>query len=128
MKKLNIIFSVLMTLFLSVSLIPPVSVYASPQDDPQTALTNLAKPKDTKEVLVKIINNTNRYITLSLDHRKEYHVYTLSIAPGMNQFWLYSGAYKYVYDVTESCGKVVYGHTTFNPGSKLRIGCPGKKH
>jgi hypothetical protein len=128
MKKLNIVLSVLMTLFLSVSLVPPVTVYASPQDDVQAVLANLAKSKETKEVLVKIINNTNRYINLTLDHRSEFHVYNLSIRPGMNQYWLYSGPYKYVYDVTESCGKTVYGHTTFKPGSKLRIGCPGRDH
>lgn len=121
MKKLNIVLSVLMTLFLSVSLVPPVTVYASPQDDVQAVLANLAKPKETKEGLVRIVNNTNRYINLTLDHRKEFHVYNLSVAPGVNLYWLYIGPYKYSYD---SCGKTVVGHTTLNNKSKLRIGCP----
>jgi hypothetical protein len=125
MKKINIVLSVLITFFLSVSLVPPVSAQVSPDD---IQITYLAKPKDNKEVLVKIINNTNRYINLTLDNRKEFHFYSLSIAPGMNQFWLYSGPYKYTYDVSESCGKTVIGHTTFKQGSKMRIGCPGKNH
>ena len=127
MKKLNIIFSVIMILFLSMSLVPPVTVYASPQDDVQAVLTSLAKPKQSKEVLVKIVNNTNRYIIISLDHRKEFHVYNLSVAPGVNQFWLYSGPYNVNY-YAEACGKTVATHTTFKPGSKLRIGCPGRNH
>jgi hypothetical protein len=124
MKKLNIILSVLMTLFLSVSLVPPVSVYASPYNA-QAANANAAGKK-SKEVLVKIVNNSNRYITISLDHRKEFHVYTLSVAPGVNQYWLYSGPYNYNYD---TCEKHVGGHTTFKQGSKFRIGChPGRDH
>jgi len=115
---------VLMTLFLSVSLVPPVSVYASPYDA-QAANANAAGKK-SKEVLVKIVNNSNRYITISLDHRKEFHVYTLSVAPGVNQYWLYSGPYNYNYD---ACEKHIGGHTIFKPRSKLRIGChPGRNH
>jgi len=125
MKKLNIILSVLMTLFLSVSLVPPVSAQANP-DDMQITITNVAGGKQTKEVLVKIVNNSNRYINLTLDHRKEFHVYNLSVAPGVNQYWLYSGPYNYNYD---ACEKHIGGHTIFKPRSKLRIGChPGRNH
>jgi hypothetical protein len=121
MKKVNIVLSVLVILFLSVSLVPPVSAQASP-DDIQN--TYLAKPKEPKEVLVKIVNNSNRYIYLYLDHRREFHVYNLSVPPGINQYWLYSGPYKYEY---YSCGRSIEGHTTFKPKSKLRIGCPERR-
>jgi hypothetical protein len=125
MKKINIVLSLLITLFLSVSLAPPVSAHTSTDD---IQITYLAGGKQQKEVLVKIINNTNRYINLSLDHRKEFHVYNLSVAPGIvNQYWLYSGPYNVNY-YAETCGKTVATHTTFKPGSKLRIGCPGKNH
>jgi hypothetical protein len=125
MKKLNIIFSVLMALFLSVSLVPPVSAYVNP-DDVQITYTNIAGGKQSKEVLVKIVNNSNRYINLTLDHRKEFHVYNLSVAPGVNRYWLYSGPYNYNYD---ACEKHVGGHTNFKPGSRLQIGChPGRNH
>ena len=122
MKKLNIVLSLLMALFLSVNLVPPVSAHASPND--AQAANAIAAGAKSKEVLVKIINNTNRYINISLDHRKEFHVYNLSVAPGVNQYWLYSGPYNYNYD---ACEKHVGGHTTFKPGSKLQIGChPGR--
>jgi hypothetical protein len=122
MKKINIILSVLITFFLSMSLVPPVSAQTSPDDIQITYVAG----KESKEVLVKIVNNSNRYINLTLDHRKEFHFYNLSIAPGVNQYWLYSGPYNYNYD---TCDKHVGGHTSFKPGSKLRIGCiPGRNH
>ena len=126
MKKLNIVLSVLMTLFLSVSLVPPVSAHANP-DDVQITYTNVAGGKQSKEVLVRIVNNTNRYISVSLDNRKEFHVYNLSVAPGVNQYWIYSVQYNINY-YAEACKKTVATHATFKSGSKLRIGCPGRNH
>ncbi len=125
MKKLNIVLSVLMTLFLSVSLVPPVSAYANPDDVQNTYI--VIAGKQSKEVLVRIVNNTNRYISLSLDNRKEFHVYNLSVAPGVNQYWIYSGQYNINY-YAEACQKTVATHATFKSGSKLRIGCPGRNH
>ncbi len=125
MKKLNIVLSVLMTLFLSVSLVPPVSAYANPDDVQNTYI--VIAGKQSKEVLVRIVNNTNRYISLSLDNRKEFHVYNLSVAPGVNQYWIYSGQYNINY-YAEACQKTVATHATFKSGSKLRIGCTGRNH
>ena len=122
MKKVNIVLSVLVTLFLTLSLVPPVSA----QSNPLGVEISYAAGKASKEVLVKILNNTNRYINLSLDNRSEYHVYNLSVAPGVNQYWVYSGMYNYNYD---TCDKHVGGHVIFKAGTKLKIYChPGRNH
>ncbi len=119
MKILHIVLSVLLAVFLSASVVPPVSVDASSDEAPVT-MTDASESK-SKPVLIKIKNNTNRYITVTLDHRSEQHVYNLSVAPGANQYWIYSGGYSYHYT---ACERSVHGAKTFKKGTILTIKCP----
>ncbi|GAB4505230.1 MAG: hypothetical protein Fur0043_22250 [Anaerolineales bacterium] len=119
MKTLHVLLSVMLAIFLSVSLVPAADVHASPQDDVQITIIDTAQSR-SKPVLIKIVNKTNRYISLTLDHRTESHLYNLSVAPGVNQYWVYSGPYNYHYT---ACNKSTHGHTTLKKGSKLNLAC-----
>ncbi len=118
MKTLHVLLSVMMAIFLSVSLLPAADVHAAAQEDVQIII-DTAQSR-SKPVLIKIVNKTNRYISLTLDHRTEHHLYNLSVAPGVNQYWVYSGTYNYHYS---ACNKSVHGHTTLKKGSKLTLVC-----
>lgn len=119
MKTLHVLLSVMTAIFLSISLLPVVDVHAAAQEDVQIVIIDTAQSR-SKPVLIKIVNKTNRYIDLTLDHRTESHLYNLSVAPGVNQYWVYSGSYNYHYS---ACNKSVHGHTTLKKGSKLNLVC-----
>lgn len=119
MKTLHVLLSMMLALFLTVSLAPAADVHASSQEDVQITIIDTAQSR-SKPVLIKIVNRTNRYIDLTLDHRTESHLYNLSVAPGVNQYWVYSGSYNYHYT---ACNKSVHGHATLKKGSKLNLVC-----
>ncbi len=119
MKTLHIILSVMLALFLSISLVPATEVHAGSSSDVQIIIADTLESR-SKPVLIKIVNKTNRYISLTLDHRTEAHLYNLNVAPGVNQYWVYSGSYNYHY---KACDRSVHGHTTLKKGSKLNLVC-----
>ncbi len=118
MKTLQIVLSVMLALFLSISLVPAAEVHAGSTSDVQ--ITIVDSGSRSKPVLIKIVNKTNRYISLTLDHRTEAHLYNLNVAPGVNQYWVYSGSYSYHY---KACDRSMHGNTTLKKGSKLTLLC-----
>jgi hypothetical protein len=111
MKKFKFFLILLIMIILSMSVASPVSVEASQQYG------------KNYEVLVRFKNDTNRDIHIIMDHRQEYHVYNLTLVPGINYYWLFKGNYNYRAD---TCGHSDDGHTTIIERTRLTFGCHRK--
>lgn len=121
MKKLFSAVVLSLVFLLAFSLVPQASAstVGVGTGDVEVAI----RPAGTQLVWISVRNNTNRTITVVLDHQLIDRVYYKSFPPGATDLMIERGRYDYSY---YSCGRYWNGMVEFKGGKTWRFSCTNK--